>query len=103
METKNTFGFLGFTLGKLFHSDFFTLKYLNIAYLVIEGDYESKGRHEPFLFNETNNIIFFKDNIILFKDKVNSKFFDMSNFMVSEEYEFKKDGKIQMINFKPNY
>ena len=92
LEFKNTLGFLGFTLGKLFHTDFFTLKNINIAYLVIEGDYDEKGRHEQFLLHESNNIIFFKDNVVLFRNKLNSKYFDIDNFMSSENYEFPKAG-----------
>jgi len=66
---------------------------MNIGYLLIEGDYEENGRHELFLYNETNNIIFFKDNVVLFKDKVNSIYFNMMNFMAIENFEFRNTSK----------
>ena len=75
------------TLGKLFHSDFFNLKNLKIGHLLIEGDYEDKGRNDQLLYNETNDIIRFKDKIILFKDKINSKYFDINNFIATENDE----------------
>jgi len=66
---------------------------MNIGYLLIEGDYEDNGRHELFLYNETNNIIFFKENVVLFKDKVNSIYFNLNNFMSIEDFEFRNAGK----------
>ncbi len=71
---------------------------MNISYLLIEGDYEEKGKHDQLLYNETNNILFFKDNIVLFKDKINSKYFDIKNFLEYDKYEFSTEGnKIHFI------
>ena len=71
---------------------------MNIAYLLIEGDYEeNKAKVEQLVHHEANNIIFFKDNLIQFKDKVNSKFFNLNNFMSNENYEFRNTGKINFL------
>ena len=84
---------MAFTLGKLFHTDFFTLKNINIGILLIEGDYEVKGKYEQFIYHETNNILYFGDNVVLMKDKFDSKHFDVKNFLANENYEFRNLGK----------
>ena len=67
---------------------------MNIAYLLIDGDYEYSARFDQFIYNETNNIMRFNDKIILLKDKVNNKFFDLHYFVAKENYDINDIGNI---------
>ena len=62
-------------------SDFFTLRNINIGYLIIDGDYGDKLKIDPFLNHETNNILFFEDKFQTFVSKIKTHFADLSNFM----------------------
>ena len=62
-------------------SDFFNLKNINIAYLIIDGDDEDSSKKDIFLKNETNNILLFEDKFQTFISKIRTYFVDMNNFM----------------------
>jgi hypothetical protein len=73
--------------------DFFSLRNIKIAYLIIEGDQEENLKLDIFLNHESNNILFFKDKIVSFTSKINSRFIDMNNFMALGKKENFERGK----------
>lgn len=61
--------------------------------MVIDGDYDCKGKLEQFVYNEANNVIYCKENVVLFKDRVSNKHFDLHKFMAFENYDIVNYGK----------
>ena len=70
------------------------MRNLNIAYLIIDGDHEDNWKLDPFIKNETNNILMFEDKFQTFFSKIDSYFTDVNNFMSLENKEFLNAGNM---------